>query len=62
MTTLADIRARALAQLMPPERLPLSQWIEREIVKRHPGDAANRATLTRWPPASAPFLKWPGSL
>jgi hypothetical protein len=30
--TLADIRARALAQLMPPERLPLSQWIEREIV------------------------------
>jgi hypothetical protein len=30
--TLADIRARALAQLTPPPRLPLSQWIEQNII------------------------------
>jgi hypothetical protein len=29
---LADIRARALASPIPPPRLRLSEWIEREIV------------------------------
>jgi hypothetical protein len=31
MTTLADIRARALRSLIPPPRLHLSQWIESNI-------------------------------
>jgi phage terminase large subunit GpA-like protein len=32
MPTLAEVRARALASLVPPERLPLSAWIEAHIV------------------------------
>jgi phage terminase large subunit GpA-like protein len=32
MTTIAEVRTRSLAQLFPPERLPLSGWIERELV------------------------------
>jgi hypothetical protein len=31
MTTLAEVRARALQALIPPPRLPLSQWIEANI-------------------------------
>jgi hypothetical protein len=37
---LAQVRRRALAQLMPPEQLPLSQWIEREIVLPEGSSAA----------------------
>jgi hypothetical protein len=32
MTTLTEIRTRALASLIPPPRLHFSEWIEREIV------------------------------
>jgi phage terminase large subunit GpA-like protein len=32
MTTLADVRVRALRALIPPQRLALSQWVENEIV------------------------------
>ena len=31
MTTIADVRRRALAALRPPPRLRLSEWIEREL-------------------------------
>src|SRR5688572_364478 len=31
MTALREVRARALASLVPPERLPLSEWIEANI-------------------------------
>jgi hypothetical protein len=31
MTLLGDIRARALASLIPPQRLRLSDWIEANI-------------------------------
>jgi hypothetical protein len=30
-TAVAALRRRALASLIPPRRLPLSQWIERHI-------------------------------
>ena len=32
MTTITEIRTRALRSLIPPPRLRLSEWIEREIV------------------------------
>jgi hypothetical protein len=32
VTAIADIRRGALASLIPPERLPLSEWIERNVV------------------------------
>jgi phage terminase large subunit GpA-like protein len=32
MTRVADVRARALRSLIPPPRLRLAAWIEREIV------------------------------
>src|SRR5579862_4062143 len=42
MHSIADIRARALAALIPPQRIALSNWIEQNIrlpegVSAHPG-------------------------
>jgi Phage terminase large subunit (GpA) len=47
MTTIADVRARALAALAPPPRLALSAWIEREL--RLPGDTALPGRVRLWP-------------
>ena len=46
--TLATIRARALAALIPPPRLHLSQWIEREIVLPE-GTSALPGRVRLWP-------------
>lgn len=39
---LADVRARALRSLIPPPRLQLSDWIERQIVLPEGGLGAAR--------------------
>ena len=45
---LADIRRRALAALIPPPRLPLSQWIEANL--RIPeGVSATPGAIRLWP-------------
>ena len=48
MSPLAAIRARALAALIPPPRLHLSQWIEREIVLPE-GTSALPGRVRLWP-------------
>jgi phage terminase large subunit GpA-like protein len=46
--TLAEIRARALSSLIPPPRLRLSEWIEREIVLPD-GVSALPGRVRLWP-------------
>ena len=48
MSSLATIRARALAALIPPPRLRLSEWIEREIVLPE-GISALPGRVRLWP-------------
>ena len=48
MDTLAEIRANALRSLIPPPRLRLSQWIEREIVLPE-GTSALPGRVRLWP-------------
>ena len=48
MATLADVRRRALAALVPPPRLQLSEWIEREIVLPE-GTSALPGKVRLWP-------------
>lgn len=48
MTTLATVRANALRSLIPPPRLRLSQWIEREIVLPE-GTSALPGRVRLWP-------------
>jgi phage terminase large subunit GpA-like protein len=46
--TVADVRARALASLIPPPRLMLSTWIERELVLPE-GVSALPGAVRLWP-------------
>ncbi|MEM9910285.1 MAG: terminase gpA endonuclease subunit [Pseudomonadota bacterium] len=46
--TLAEIRKRALAVLRPPEKLPLSEWVE-ETVRLPSSIAATPGRLILWP-------------
>src|SRR5829696_1751402 len=48
MPTLAEVRARALACLIPPERLPLSAWIEAHVVLPS-GTTAVPGPMRLWP-------------
>jgi phage terminase large subunit GpA-like protein len=48
MTTLAEVRARALRALIPPPRLRLSQWIEANI-RLPEGVSALPGPLRLWP-------------
>ena len=48
MSSLATIRARALRSLIPPPRLHLSEWIEREIVLPE-GTSALPGKVRLWP-------------
>jgi phage terminase large subunit GpA-like protein len=48
MTTLTDIRHRALASLIPPPRLTLSDWIERHI-RLPEGISALPGPIQLWP-------------
>jgi phage terminase large subunit GpA-like protein len=48
MPTLAEVRARALASLVPPERLPLSDWIEAHI-RLPQGTTALPGPMKLWP-------------
>ena len=45
---LAEVRRRALAALIPPPRLHLSEWIEREIVLPE-GTSALPGRVSLWP-------------
>ena len=45
VTTLAEVRARALRSLIPPPRLKLSDWIEANSARRHFGAAGPGAAL-----------------
>jgi hypothetical protein len=48
VTTLDDVRARALRSLIPPPRLPLAQWIEANIVLPE-GVSALPGRVQLWP-------------
>lgn len=48
MTTLAEIRSRALRQLVPPPRLRLSEWIEANIFLPE-GTSALPGRVRLWP-------------
>ena len=48
MTTLAEVRTRALKALIPPARIALSSWVEREIVLPS-GTSALPGTFRAWP-------------
>src|SRR5215204_3336460 len=48
MTPLAEVRRRSLACLIPPERLPLSAWIEANIVLPS-GTTAVPGPMKLWP-------------
>jgi phage terminase large subunit GpA-like protein len=48
VTTLADVRARALKALIPPERIRLSEWVEKEIVLPS-GTSALPGKMRLWP-------------
>jgi phage terminase large subunit GpA-like protein len=48
MPALAEVRRRALASLIPPERLPLSEWIEANV-RLPQGLAATPGPVRLWP-------------
>jgi phage terminase large subunit GpA-like protein len=48
MPALAEVRRRALASLIPPERVPLSQWIESNV-RLPQGLAATPGPVRLWP-------------
>ncbi len=48
MTTLAELRQAAFAALRPPQRLPLSAWIERRLVLPE-GTSAQPGKVRLWP-------------
>lgn len=48
MTTLAELRQAALAAFRPPQRLPLSAWIERCLVLPE-GTSAQPGKVRLWP-------------
>ena len=48
MTGLREVRARALAALLPPPRLPLSEWIEANVVLPQ-GTTAVPGPMRLWP-------------
>ena len=45
---IADVRRRALASLLPPQRLPLSEWIEGNVVLPH-GTTAMPGSMRLYP-------------
>jgi phage terminase large subunit GpA-like protein len=47
-TTVVDVRRRAIASLIPPPRLRLSEWIDREIVLPE-GVSALPGRVRLWP-------------
>jgi hypothetical protein len=49
MTALADVRRRALRSLMPPSRLRLSEWIERQLVLPEGITSALPGRVRLWP-------------
>ena len=48
MTSLQGVRRRALASLIPPERLPLSAWIEASV-RLPQGTTAVPGPMRLWP-------------
>ena len=48
MTALREVRRRALLALLPPPRLPLSEWIERNVVLPQ-GTTAVPGAMRLWP-------------